>query len=70
MKKLKRHLYLFWSHHQWARRFIGGKWVKDKEPGHEWVMWGNMLSDHLAWPLNSAQYDMEDFDQKCDGESK
>lgn len=60
---MKRFLYLFMSHHRWARKIIGGRWVKDRRPGHLWVQWndGGMLDEILGWPINPKEYEHEDY---------
>ncbi len=61
-KKLNRYLYLFWGNHQWARKFIGGRWVRSIEPGMEWVQWNeSILEEYLDWPLDSKEYLSENW---------
>lgn len=62
MKKIKRYLYLFWGNRRWARRFIGGRWVRRIEPDAEWVQWNeSILKEYLSWPMDHKQYVCEDW---------
>jgi hypothetical protein len=59
---MRRWLYLFCGNSRWARRLLGGRWVKRIEPGSEWVQWNDsILKEYLDWPMDHKQYDCEDW---------
>lgn len=55
------------SHYQWVRKFLGGKWAKDKREGYLWVSWQESNSrlqaglDMIGWPLNPEEYICEEW---------
>jgi len=60
---MKNFLYVHFSKYRIVRRYLGGRWAKDRSGG-EWV-WFDELKDRLAlaiaWPLNPNEYMMEDY---------
>lgn len=64
MTFIKRVLYLFFSENKSVREFLGGKWVRHKIPGAEWVTWNGILETHCGWPLNPDEYESEDHPGK------
>lgn len=63
---MRKFLYLYFSHYQWVRKFLGGKWAKDRRPGYQWVSWNlwELHPEHLemiGWPLNEKEYECESW---------
>lgn len=64
---MRQFLYLYMSEYQWVRKFLGGKWAKDKREGYLWVSWQEAsprLQEGLnliGWPLNPEEYVCEEW---------
>lgn len=64
MNWLQRFLYLFFADSQWARKILGGKWVRRTQVGCPWVTWNGILEKHCGWPLTGDEYQSEEWPEK------
>ena len=57
---------MYFSHYQFVRKFIGGKWARYREEGYQWISWNlwDLKPEHLdmiGWPLNEKEFESEDW---------
>lgn len=50
---MKKFLYVHFSGFQCVRKYLGGRWVRDRKPGHMWVSFDHseLPWDLVGWPL-------------------
>lgn len=56
----KRFIELWLCNYKWARKLHGGRWVRRKEIGYEWVTWNDPEDVEMSgWPLRQDEYECE-----------